>query len=282
MGPMAPAGVAGGDAPADDARSRRECEAKSRAPAFPSRWSSPMHAAGRLPTWLRRISRSRRTVRRGPSHRSSSMARRRGGLSSFSTNTMSAPGAHTERARASVDAFIDRHVRPGDTVTVVRPPSALPGRSTDVASARAAVQQFNGRKGDYTPRGAFEPIHGIGAAFARAPARADRPRRPRVRGDRDDARRRCQGADRRYRRFRARGADPVPDDHLARDRQGGAGVEHAGLHPGPFGVTRPRRRRSNDRWRQSAAADRRDALRSRQRDGRSLLADCRRSRAPAT
>jgi len=66
------------------------------------------------------------------------------------------PGAHTERARASLTAFIDRYVRPGDTVSVVRPPAHYETGAADLASARAAVQQFNGRKGEYTPQGPFE------------------------------------------------------------------------------------------------------------------------------
>ncbi len=65
-------------------------------------------------------------------------------------------GAHTERARASVSAFIDRYIRPGDTVSVVRPPAKYDPDVLDLASARAAVQQFTGRRGEYTPQGPFE------------------------------------------------------------------------------------------------------------------------------
>ena len=47
-------------------------------------------------------------------------------------------------------------MRRGDNVTIVRPPAHYQGGPTDLESARTAVQQFNGRKGDYTTRGAFE------------------------------------------------------------------------------------------------------------------------------
>ncbi len=83
------------------------------------------------------------------------MALRHGDSPSFSTNTTSHPAPHTERARAAVTAFIDRHVRPGDTVSVVRPPAHYE-TGVDAATARAAVQRFNGRKGDYAPQGPFE------------------------------------------------------------------------------------------------------------------------------
>lgn len=66
------------------------------------------------------------------------------------------PGTNTERARASLTSFIDRYVRPGDTITVVRPPAHYETAAADVVSAREAVQQFKGRKGDYAPQGAFE------------------------------------------------------------------------------------------------------------------------------
>lgn len=82
------------------------------------------------------------------------------------------PGAHTARARASVTSFIDRHVRPGDTVTVVRPPAHYEDGPTDLASARTAIQQFNGRKGDYTPHGAFEAEYMGSAPLFAAPQRA--------------------------------------------------------------------------------------------------------------
>lgn len=77
------------------------------------------------------------------------------------------PGAHSDRARAAVTGFITHHVRPGDTVSVVRPPARYDPALTDTASARAALAQFSGRKGDYTPRGAFEGTYmGSAPAFA--------------------------------------------------------------------------------------------------------------------
>jgi len=77
------------------------------------------------------------------------------------------PGAPSDRARASVTSFIARHVRLGDTVSVVRPPTRYDPALTDVASAGVALEQFAGRKGDYTPRGSFEATYmGSAPAFA--------------------------------------------------------------------------------------------------------------------
>ena len=73
------------------------------------------------------------------------------------------PGAPSDRARSAVGSFIARHVRPGDTVSVVRPPNRYDPGVTDVVSAGAALEQFAGRKGDYTPRGAFEATY-LGSA----------------------------------------------------------------------------------------------------------------------
>ncbi|CAN5831636.1 hypothetical protein BH24ACI5_BH24ACI5_17760 [soil metagenome] len=77
------------------------------------------------------------------------------------------PGPNTERVRSAVAAFIDRHVRPNDTLRVVRPPGHFDAASDDAAQAREAVRRFAGRKGEYTPQGAFEVEYmGVAPAFA--------------------------------------------------------------------------------------------------------------------
>ncbi len=60
--------------------------------------------------------------------------------------------------RESLLRFVDRHLRPADLAVVVKPLDSLttivPG--TDRAAVRNAIATFEGRKGDYTPRTAFE------------------------------------------------------------------------------------------------------------------------------
>jgi VWFA-related protein len=77
------------------------------------------------------------------------------------------PGAPAERTRAAVAAFLDRHVRPDDTVTVVRPPTLHADTPAGLQPSRAAVAQFTGRKGEYATKGTFEAEYmSIAPAFA--------------------------------------------------------------------------------------------------------------------
>ena len=65
-------------------------------------------------------------------------------------------GTHTERVRAAVTSFLDRHVRRDDTVRIVRPPDHYDETLASHGEAKLALQVFSGRKGDYTPRSPFE------------------------------------------------------------------------------------------------------------------------------
>lgn len=64
----------------------------------------------------------------------------------------------TARVREAVGRFIDEQLQPQDLLVVMKPlDSILAIRlSTDRAVARAAVEAFNGRKGDYEPRNLYE------------------------------------------------------------------------------------------------------------------------------
>lgn len=143
-----------------------------------------------------------------------------------------AAGAHTERARASVTSFIDRYVRPGDSVTIVRPPAHYEAESTDLATARAALQQFAGRKGEYTPQGPFEAEY-----MGSAPPFASRQRAQIVRAALESvatAMRSAEGAKALIvvtEGFAQGGAVALEDDNAAIDREGGTRIEHPCLHP---------------------------------------------------
>jgi VWFA-related protein len=87
-------------------------------------------------------------------------------------------GENTERARAAARAFADVHVRPTDTLFVMRPldsqQAITPVPSLD--SARERITSFDGRKGQYEPRGSFEAQY-----LSSAPAAVARERRQIVR-----------------------------------------------------------------------------------------------------
>jgi VWFA-related protein len=87
-------------------------------------------------------------------------------------------GENTDRARAAVRAFADSHVRPTDTVFIMRPldsqPAIAPVPSLD--AARERIASFDGRKGQYEPRGTFEAEY-----LSSAPAAVARERRQIVR-----------------------------------------------------------------------------------------------------
>jgi len=66
--------------------------------------------------------------------------------------------ANTERVRAALHRFVDEDLGPRDLVTIVRPlDSLLKIRLTrDRALLHQAIDRFEGRRGDYEPRTAFE------------------------------------------------------------------------------------------------------------------------------
>jgi VWFA-related protein len=81
--------------------------------------------------------------------------------------------ANTGRVRAALHRFVDEDLGPGDLVTIVRPlDSLLKIRLTrDRASLHQAIDRFEGRRGDYEPRTAFERSYIVGE-----PGRADSQR----------------------------------------------------------------------------------------------------------
>ena len=69
-----------------------------------------------------------------------------------------APGAASERVRDSVARFAATHLRPGDLAAAIKPLDPM-GRvrfTRDRAALAAAIGSFDGRKGDYAARTAFE------------------------------------------------------------------------------------------------------------------------------
>src|SRR5262249_7863141 len=83
------------------------------------------------------------------------------------------PGASSERVRQTLARFVDRDLGPRDLVAVLKPlDSLLTIRVTrDRDALRHAIETFDGRKGDYTPRTAFERNY-----IAGAPARIEQIR----------------------------------------------------------------------------------------------------------
>jgi VWFA-related protein len=80
------------------------------------------------------------------------------------------PGASTDRARAALRRFVDADVSPRDLVVVLKPLDSLLEirAAADLDAVRAAIGGFEGRKGDYTPRNAYERDF-----FAGTPARIE-------------------------------------------------------------------------------------------------------------
>jgi VWFA-related protein len=68
------------------------------------------------------------------------------------------PGVNSARVRDAATRFLTEYVRPGDLLHVLKPMEPVTGfRFTrDRAAARSVIEGFEGRKGDYTPRTAFE------------------------------------------------------------------------------------------------------------------------------
>ncbi|HJR57909.1 MAG TPA: VWA domain-containing protein [Vicinamibacterales bacterium] len=83
------------------------------------------------------------------------------------------PGASTARARASVGAFVERHLRPDDAVILMKPldshAAIAPVSSLEIV--RRSVAEFDGRRGVYDKRGPFEAEY-----MSAAPAYAARQR----------------------------------------------------------------------------------------------------------
>ena len=67
-------------------------------------------------------------------------------------------GASTERARAALERFVDRDIGPRDLVVVMKPlDSVLAIRTTrDLDAVRRTIESFEGCKGEYDPRNAYE------------------------------------------------------------------------------------------------------------------------------
>ena len=67
-------------------------------------------------------------------------------------------GASTERARATLTRFVDRDLGPRDLVAVMKPLDSLftIRMTRDRDELRHAIDTFQGRRGDYDPRNAFE------------------------------------------------------------------------------------------------------------------------------
>lgn len=68
------------------------------------------------------------------------------------------PGGNTERARASIARFVERHLRPDDQVVIMKPldPRVAVAPKPNIEAVHEALGQFDGRRGVFEPRGAFE------------------------------------------------------------------------------------------------------------------------------
>jgi VWFA-related protein len=84
-----------------------------------------------------------------------------------------AGGADTERVREALLGFLDREVAPHDLIAVMKPLDSLftIRLTRDRESVRAAIQSFDGRKGDYQARNVYER-----ELIAGTPARIDAAR----------------------------------------------------------------------------------------------------------
>ena len=81
-----------------------------------------------------------------------------------------APGVNSARVREAATKFLTESIRPGDLLYVLKPMDPVNGfRFTrDRAAAQATIARFEGRKGDYAPRTAFETQY-----IGRTPAAVD-------------------------------------------------------------------------------------------------------------
>jgi VWFA-related protein len=83
------------------------------------------------------------------------------------------PGPSTTRARAALRRLVDNQVSPRDSVIVFKPLDSLMTihPTSDLEDVRQAIESFEGRKGDYQPRNAYERDF-----FALTPAKIDAAR----------------------------------------------------------------------------------------------------------
>jgi VWFA-related protein len=81
-----------------------------------------------------------------------------------------AGGTETERVREALTRFVDRDVSPRDLIVVMKPLDSLFAirLTRDREAVHRAIESFEGRKGDYQPRNAYERDY-----IAGAPARID-------------------------------------------------------------------------------------------------------------
>jgi VWFA-related protein len=81
-----------------------------------------------------------------------------------------AAGAETDRVRETLIRFVDRDLSERDLLVVMKPLDSLFAirLTRDRAAARRAIETFEGRKGDYEPRNAYERDY-----IAGTPARID-------------------------------------------------------------------------------------------------------------
>ncbi|MCM3878797.1 MAG: VWA domain-containing protein [Vicinamibacterales bacterium] len=82
-------------------------------------------------------------------------------------------GEGARRAQAALHDFVDNQLRPDDLVAIMKPldPLNTIQLTTDRVAVRAAIDAFEGRKGDYAPRSTFEEQF-----ISRAPRSADASR----------------------------------------------------------------------------------------------------------
>jgi VWFA-related protein len=82
-------------------------------------------------------------------------------------------GAHTDRVREALLRFVDRDLTPRDLVVVMKPLDSLfqIRLTQDRGALRRAIETFDGRKGQYEPRNAYERDY-----IAGTPARIDATR----------------------------------------------------------------------------------------------------------
>lgn len=82
-------------------------------------------------------------------------------------------GGNADRARAAVAQFIDREVGPRDLIVAMKPLDSLLTiqLTADRDAVRRSLESFEGRKGDYEPRNAYERNY-----FAGSPARIESAR----------------------------------------------------------------------------------------------------------
>ena len=83
------------------------------------------------------------------------------------------PGVNSERVRDAARRFLSDYVRPGDLIHVLKPIDPVSGfRFTrDRDAARAVIEKFEGRKGDYAARTPFETQY-----FGRTPEAVENAR----------------------------------------------------------------------------------------------------------